>query len=65
MREGANGNCTYFISYLYEDGGGNVDITLEQPIQSIDDIRGIEKAICDEFNLDDSVTIQHFKRLNE
>ncbi|WP_449355673.1 hypothetical protein ACUL41_08045 [Virgibacillus natechei] len=54
----------YFISYLYEDGGGNVDITLEEPIQSIDDIRGIEKAIGDEFNLGDSVTIQNFIQLN-
>ncbi|WP_245183630.1 hypothetical protein [Lentibacillus salicampi] len=33
----------YFISYLYEDGGGNVDITLAEPIQSIDDIRGVER----------------------
>ncbi|WP_235000433.1 hypothetical protein [Virgibacillus dakarensis] len=54
----------YFISYLYEDGGGNVDITLEEPIQSIDDIRGIEMAIGDEFNLGDSVTIQNFIQLN-
>jgi len=54
----------YFISYLYEDGGGNVDITLEEPIQSIDDIRGIEKVISDEFNLGDSVTIQNFIKLN-
>jgi len=54
----------YFISYLYEDGGGNVDITLEEPIQSIDDIRGVEKAISDEFNLGDSVTIQNFIQLN-
>ncbi|WP_010529454.1 hypothetical protein [Lentibacillus jeotgali] len=54
----------YFISYLYEDGGGNVDLTLEEPIQSIDDIRGVEKAISDEFNLSDSVTIQNFIQLN-
>ncbi|ALX47638.1 hypothetical protein [Lentibacillus amyloliquefaciens] len=54
----------YFISYLYEDGGGNVDITLAEPIQSIDDIRGVEKAISDEFNLGDSVTIQNFIQLN-
>ncbi|WP_010531177.1 hypothetical protein [Lentibacillus jeotgali] len=54
----------YFISYLYEDGGGNVDITLEEPIQSIDDIRGVEKAISDEFNLGDSVTIQNLIQLN-
>jgi len=54
----------YFISYLYEDGGGNVDITLQEPIQSIDDIRGVEKAISDEFDLGDSVTIQNFIQLN-
>ncbi|WP_200411768.1 hypothetical protein [Virgibacillus salexigens] len=54
----------YFISYLYEDGGGNVDITLEGPIQTIDDLRGVEKAISDEFNLGDSVTIQNFIQLN-
>jgi len=54
----------YFISYLYEDGGGNVDITLDEPIQSIDDIRGVEKAISDEFNLGDSVAIQNFIQLN-
>jgi len=59
-----SGEYKYFISYLYENGGGNVDITLEEPIQSIDDIRGVEKAISDEFDLGDSVTIQNFIQLN-
>lgn len=55
----------YFISYLYEEGGGNVDITLEKPIQTIEDVRGVEKAISDEFSIGDSVTIQNFIQLNQ
>lgn len=51
----------YFVSYLNKDGGGNIDVTLDTPIRSMDDIRGVEKAITDEFHLDDSVTVLTFQ----
>lgn len=51
----------YFISYLNKDGGGNIDVTLDAPIRSMKDIRGVEQAISDEFDLDDSVTVLSYQ----
>lgn len=53
----------YFISYLYKDGGGNIDVTLDAPIRSIEDVRGVEQAIITELELDDSVTVLTYQQL--
>lgn len=53
----------YFISYLHKDGGGNIDVTLDAPIQSIEAIRGVEQAITNELDLDDSVTVLTYQQL--
>jgi len=50
----------YFVSYIYSDGWGNIDVTLTEPIQSIDDIRSMEEAISENQELDESVCVQNF-----
>jgi len=53
----------YFVSYVYSEGWGNIDVTLPEPIQNIDDIRSMEHAIADNQELDESVCVQNFQAL--
>ncbi|WP_174615260.1 hypothetical protein [Virgibacillus ihumii] len=53
----------YFVSYMNQDGGGNIDVTLNEPIHSIKDIREMEEAIAVEYDLDDSVTVLTYQLL--
>jgi hypothetical protein len=41
----------YFIAFNYALGFGNTDFTLNKPIESIEDIRQIEKTIEEEDGL--------------
>ncbi|WP_066189366.1 hypothetical protein ACS127_03950 [Amphibacillus sp. Q70] len=50
----------YFVSYIYSEGWGNIDVTLTEPIQNIDDIRSMEQAIAEKQELDESVCVQNF-----
>jgi len=50
----------YFVVYVYVGGWGNVDVTLPEPIQTIDDIRSLEQAIAEEQQLEETVCIQNF-----
>ncbi|OZU88649.1 hypothetical protein CIL03_10180 [Virgibacillus indicus] len=50
----------YFVSYIYSEGWGNIDVTLTEPIQNIDDIRSMEQAIAENQELDESVCVQNF-----
>ncbi|MGJ9459947.1 hypothetical protein [Oceanobacillus sp. CF4.6] len=50
----------YFVSYIYSEGWGNIDVTLNEPIQSIDDIRSLEQAIAENLELDESICVQNF-----
>ncbi len=43
----------YFVSYVYSEGWGNIDVTLPEPIQNIDDIRSMEQAIAENQELDE------------
>lgn len=38
---------TYFVSYVYEGGVGNVEITVEEPIVAFWQIRHIEELITE------------------
>ena len=42
---------------------GNIDVTLPEPIQNIDDIRSMEQAIVENQELDESVCVQNFQLL--
>ncbi|WP_373894658.1 hypothetical protein [Virgibacillus sp. CBA3643] len=53
----------YFVSYVYSEGWGNIDVTLPEPIQNIDDIRSMEQAIAENQELDESVCVQNFQVL--
>lgn len=50
----------YFVSYVYSEGWGNIDVTLTEPIQNIDDIRSMEQAIAENQELDELVCVQYF-----
>lgn len=50
----------YFVVYIYADGWGNIDVTLTEPIQTIEDIRSMEQAITENQHLDDTVCVQNF-----
>jgi len=50
----------YFVSYVYAEGWGNIDVTLPEPIQNIDDIRSMEQAITENQELDESICVQNF-----
>lgn len=52
--------CKYFVSYVYSEGWGNIDVTLTEPIQTIDDIRSMEYVIAENQELDEPVCVQHF-----
>src|SRR5699024_1680177 len=47
----------YFVSYVYSEGWGNIDVTLPEPIQNIDDIRSMEQAITENQELDELVCV--------
>jgi len=55
----------YFVVYIYADGWGNMDVTLTDPIQTIDDIRLMEQAIAEEQQLEGVVCVQNFVALSE
>lgn len=50
----------YFVVYIYAEGWGNTDVTLTEPIQTIDDIRSVEQAIAEDQYLDEIVCVQNF-----
>ena len=50
----------YFVVYIYAEGWGNMDVTLTEPIQTIEDIRSMEQAIAEEQQLDGMVCVQNF-----
>lgn len=50
----------YFVSYVYSEGWGNIDVTLTEPIQNIEDIRSMEQAIAENQELDELVCVQNF-----
>lgn len=50
----------YFVSYIYSEGWGNIDVTLTEPIQNIDDIRSMEQAIAENQDLDETICVQNF-----
>ena len=50
----------YFVVYIYEEGWGNMDVTLTEPIQTIEDIRSMEQAIAENQQLDGMVCVQNF-----
>jgi len=55
----------YFVVYIYADGWGNMDITLTEPIQTIEDIRSMEQAIVEDQQLEGAVCVQNFIALPE
>lgn len=48
---------SYFISYNYPGGHGNLVFSCDGKITGIDDIRGIQKLIADKFGADDAIVI--------
>jgi len=50
----------YFVVYIYAEGWGNMDVTLTDPIQTIEDIRSMEQAIAEEQQLEETVCVQNF-----
>ena len=50
----------YFVVYIYAEGWGNMDVTLTEPIQTIEDIRSVEQAIAEEQQLEETVCVQNF-----
>lgn len=62
----------YFVSYFYEKGNdpdivtgyGNTDLTFIKKIENIDDIREIERKICDQMG-NDRCLILNFIALGE
>ena len=50
----------YFVVYIYAEGWGNMDVTLTEPIQTIEDIRSMEQAISEDQQLDGMVCVQNF-----
>jgi len=50
----------YFVVYIYADGWGNMEVTLTEPIQTIDDIRSMEQAIAEDQQLEGTVCVQNF-----
>jgi len=50
----------YFVVYIYAEGWGNMDVTLTEPIQTIEDIRSMEQAIAENQQLDGMVCVQNF-----
>jgi len=50
----------YFVVYIYAGGWGNVDVTLAEPIQTIEDIRSMEQAIAEDQQLEETVCVQNF-----
>jgi len=50
----------YFVVYIYAEGWGNMDVTLTEPIQTIEDIRSMEQAIAEEQQLEETVCVQNF-----
>lgn len=53
----------YFVVYIYAEGWGNMDVTLTEPIQTIEDIRSVEQAIAEEQQLEETVCVQNFLAL--
>ena len=57
----------YFIHYTLitngNSGDGNVDVRVDQPIRTIDDIRNIEKTLLDDLKVE-SLVISNFKRFD-
>lgn len=50
----------YFVVYIYAEGWGNMDVTLTEPIQTIEDIRSVEQAIAEKQQLEETVCVQNF-----
>lgn len=50
----------YFVVYIYAEGWGNTDVTLPEPIQTIEDIRSMEQAIAEDQQLEETVCVQNF-----
>jgi len=50
----------YFVVYIYAEGWGNMDVTLTEPIQTIEDIRSMEQAIAEDQQLNETVCVQNF-----
>lgn len=59
---------TYFVSYKCRKksitGEGNVDVEMSSPIESIEDIRAIEKDIAKKHDFD-SVVVLNYVRFEE
>jgi len=50
----------YFVVYIYAEGWGNIDVTLTEPVQTIEDIRSLEQAITENQQLEQTVCVQNF-----